>query len=296
MVLGRAGSRNSDHLGTQWLGYAIQLMTKELPPTMVHPHFRSAIYYNYGCRLHQLKQYSNAFEAFHEAVSIHRTLVVNDPANHNFYLAQTLMNMGIALDAIGKYDDAIVAYKEVLEICTTMSTRDPLRYNELIVRALLNYGVALEGSNQVSEAAVMAKQAISLVRDLAQTGKECTIWLCDALHNYGHSCALLGQPAEAVLAYQEAITLQRAIAETDSEAENRLMLTLHHIAHSFRTLDKYSEGNTAATEFLERNHGRVLEDCGYAPDFSGCFVCQRGIIPDSPRNVSPPFPPTAGWS
>jgi len=281
MVFARAGTWATGHLGAQWLGHAVQLMTKELPPTMLHPHLRILIYNNYGNGLRRVKQYSNAFEALHEAVSIHRTLVDNDPARYNFYFARTLMNMGLALNDNGKYDDAIVAYKEVLEICTTMSTQYPLRYDELRANTLLGYGVALQNLNQVSEAAVVKKQAVSLLRNLAQTGNECTKILCYALYNYGTSCAILGQHAEAVLAYQESIPLWHALAATDSEAEYYLMWSLHEIANSFRALDKYSEANTAATEFLERNHGRVVEKCGYAPDFSACFVCQRGIIPDS---------------
>jgi len=293
LMLNRASYWAPDHLSAQllWLEHAIQLMTKELPPTMLHPHFRSVIHHNYGHVLHDLKQYFNAVEAYHEAVSIRRTLANNDPAKYNFYFAGTLMNMGLALDDIGKYDDAIVAYKEVLEICTTMSTQDPLRYNELRANTLLHYGVTLVNLKQVSEAAVMEKQAISLLRNLAQTGNGCTTMLWTALNNYSGSCASLGQHTEAVLVYQESIPLQGAFVATGTLAEKDLMLTLHNIADSFRALGKYPEANTAATEFLERNHGRVLENCGYAPDFSGCFVCQRGIIPKSLHNLSPPFPP-----
>ena len=298
IVLGRASYWAPDHLAAlsaQWLERAIQLMTKELPPTMVHPHLRSVIYNNHGNGLRRLKQYSNAIEAYHEAVSIRRILVVNDPANHNFYFAETLVNMGRSLEDIGKYDGAIVAYKEALEICTTMSTQDPLRYNELRAKTLLKYGITLQNLKQVSEAAVVKKQVVSLVRNLAQTGNECTKLLCNALYTYGISCALLGQHAEAVLAYQESIPLRRALAATDSEEEIYLMWSLHEISNSFRALDKPAEANTAATETLERNHGRVLGDCDYAPDFSRCFVCQRGIIPDSLCNVSSPFP-IASWS
>jgi len=296
-VLERAGSWATDHLyalSAQWLGRAIQLMTIELPPTMVDPHFRSVIYYNYGNGLCNLKQYSNAVEAYHEAVSIRRTSANNDPAEYNLAFARALMNMGAALDDIGKYGDAIVAYKEALEICTTMSTQDPLQSNELRARTLINYGATLQNLNQVPEAAVMELQAISLLRNFAQAGNKRTKSLCNALNNYGVSCASLGQYAEAVLAFQECIALLRALAATGSEAEKDLMSPLHHIAKSFRALGKYAEANTAATESLERNHGRVLEDCGCAPDFSRCFVCQRGIIPDSLCNVSSPFP-TARW-
>jgi len=290
MTLGRAGSLGPYHLSAQWLERAIQLMTKELPPTMVHPHFRSVIYHNYGNGLHQLKQYYNAIEAYHEAVSISRTLVDNDMAKHDLNVAESLIGMGLALDGIGKYDDAIVAYKEVLDIYMTLSTQDPLRYNELRANALLHYGVTLVKLKQVPEAAVMQKQAISLFRNLAQTGNGCTNSLCDALYNYGSSCALLGQHAEAVLAFQESIPMQRVLAATDAEEEIYLNAALHAISHCSRALGKYAEANTAATEFLERNHGRVLEICGYAPDFSACFVCQRGIIPDSLQDTSPPHP------
>jgi len=294
MVLEKAGYFGPDHLRAQWLERAIQIMTKELPPTMVDPLFRSVIYHNYGLALRQLKQDSNAFEAYHEAVSIRRTLVNNDPARYNFYVAETLRNIGAALNAIGKYDDAIVAYKEVLEICTTIPTHGPLGYSELRVKALMNYGVTLQELNQASEAAVVGKRAISLLRHLAQTGNEWTDLLCYALYNYGISCVLLGQHEEAVLVYQESIPMRRALAATDAEEEIYLIVALHNIANSFRALGEYAEANTAATEALERNHGRIIKFCVYAPDFSACFVCQRGIIPGSLCSVSSPFP-TASW-
>ena len=289
-VLGRAGSSTVDNLSTQWLERAVHLMTTELPPTMVHPEHRYVIYYNYGHVLHGLKQYSNALEAYHEAISIRRTLVNNNPAKSNLYLAETFMNMGVTLHKLGKYGDAIVAYKEALEICTTMSAQDPLQYNKVMARTLLNYGVAFEASNQVSEALVVIKQAVSLCRDLARVGNECTKLLCDALHNYGHSYYILGQYEEAVLVYQESILLRRALAAANPEKEKYLIMALHDIANSFHALGKHADANDAANEALQRNHGKVDEDCDDAPDFKACFVCQRGTIHDSLQNELPPLP------
>ena len=279
-VLGRAGSWNLDHLCAQWLERAVQLMTKELPPTMVHRNCRSAIYYNYGNGLFRLKQHSSALEAYREAILIRRTLVDNNPAKYNFYLAQTLMNMGITFDDLGKYDDAIVVYKEALEICTTMSAQDPLQYNELMAMTLNNYGTTLGASNQVSEAVVVHKQAISLYRNLAPR-EEYTKSLCSALHNHGYSSYSLGQHTEAVLVYQESIPLRRALAAANNEEEAYLIAALHNIANSFHALGKRADANAAAIEVLKRNHGWVFEYCSYRPDFKACFVCQSGMIPDS---------------
>jgi tetratricopeptide (TPR) repeat protein len=287
-VLSMAGYWAEDHLCVQWLERAVQLMTKEIPQTTVHPRFRSIIYNNYGNGLYQLGKYTNALEAFQKSISIRRTLVINNPAKYSCYLAQALINMGVALSDLGKYDDAIAAYKEALEICTTMSAHKPLRYNELMATALCNYGITLGKLNRVAEAAVVEKQAISLFRSLAQTGKYYAKLLCNALNNYGSSCSSIGQHEEAVIAYQESILLGRGLAATDLEEEKNLMLTLHNIAHSFLALDKHSEANTAATEALIRNHGRVLEDCDYAPDFKSCFMCQRAMKTDPIGDGSPP--------
>jgi tetratricopeptide (TPR) repeat protein len=281
LVLHRAGHRISGHLRAQWLGRAVQLMTKELPPALVDPHFRSIIYNNYGYVLHDLKQYSHAVEAYRESISIRRPLINDNLAKYNDCLAKTLMNMGIALDDLGKYGAAIVAYKEALEICTTMSAQDPHRYNERTARTLLNYGVTLANLNRLSEAAVVEKRAISLFRNLTQAGNECTKLLCDALHNYGQSCHSLGQHAEAVLADQESISLLRAYAATNPEEEKYLIAVLHNTATSLSALGKCTEANAAAVEALERNHGRVFADCRHAPDFRACLVCHRGIISDS---------------
>ena len=290
LVLGRAGYRAPDDLRAQWMGRAVELMTKELPPTTVHPEHRCIIYYNYGHGLNALKQYSNALEAFHQAISIRRTLINNNSAKSDFYLAKILIIMGITLRNLGKYSDAIVAYKEALDISTAMSGQDPLQYNEMMATTLHNYGITLGRSNQFSEAAVVEKQAISFYRNLAQTGKECTKSLCDALHNCGWCHYSLGQHAEAAYMYQEAILLRRALAATDSEEERRLIVTLHSIAHCFLALDKHADANAAANESLERNQGRVVESCLYAPDFQACFVCQRATIPDSTQNISLPLP------
>ena len=281
VVLDRAGYRISDHLSVQWLEHAVQLMMKELPPAMVHPEFCCVIYYNYGHVLDDLEQYSNALEAYQEAISIQRTLVNDNLAKYSPYLAETFGNMGITLHSLGKYDDAIVAYKEALDICTTMSAQDPPQYNEQMAETLLNYGVTLQASNQVSEAAVVEKQAVSLFRDLARAGNECTDLLCKALHNHGNCCYLLRQHAEAVLVYQESILLQRALAAANPEQEIYLIMALHYIANSFHALGKHADASAAANEALERNLGKVVACCDDAPDFKACFVCQRGTIPDS---------------
>jgi tetratricopeptide (TPR) repeat protein len=282
IVLARAGPRVSDHT-YQWLGRAVQLMTKELPPTMVCPAIRGVIYYNYGISLEKLKKYSNAFEANHEAVSIRRILVNKDPAKYNHQLAQALMLMGRALGHLEKYDDAIVAHKEALEICTTMSTQDPPLYNKVKAMTLLNYGIALFRLNQVSEAAAVEKQAISLFRSLAQTEYGCTKWLCDALHNYGYSRGSLGEHTEAMLAYEECIPLRRALAATDSKEEVVLREDLHDSTTSLLALGEYTKADTAAAEALERNHGRAFEGC----NFGTCFVCRQGIIPGAGAPLSP---------
>ena len=289
LVLGRAGYQTPDDLRAQWMGRVVELMTKEPPPTMVHPEQRCIIYYNYGHGLGALKQYSNALEAFHGAISIRRTLVNNNSARSDLYLAKTLIIMGITLGNLGKYDDAIVAYKEALEICTALSAQDPLQYNELMVKTLYNYGLTLWNSNQFSEAAAMEKQAISLIRNLAQTGEKYTKWLCDTLHNYGLNCGSLGQH-EAALAYQESTLLRRALAATDREEERLLIITLHNVAQCFTALDKHADTNAVANEALERDHRRVFEGCHYVPDFKACFVCQKGMITASPQNVSPLLP------
>ena len=287
IVLGRAGYWASDHLRAELLGRAIQLMTKELPATMVHPERRSIIYYDYGLGLFQLMKYANAIEAYNEAISIRRTLVKHDPVKHNPDLAQTLTNMGNTHHRLEEYGDATVAYKEALEICTTMSAQDPRRYNEIMAATLLSYGITLEKSKQVPEAAVVKQRAVSLYRDL---GNERIGSLCAALHNYGHSCYLLGRYEEAVLVYQESIPWRRILAAANPEKQIYLIAALHNIANSFRALDKHDEASTAADEALARNLGRVVEECNYAPDFKACFVCQRGVIPDSLQNVLPPLP------
>ena len=261
IVLDRAGYCASGQLRAQWLGHAIQLMTKELPPTMVHPGLCSVIYNNYGNGLRQLRQYSSALDAYHEAISIRRVLVNNNPAKNNLYLAEILMNMGVLLSDLGKYDDAIVAYKETLEICMTMSVQDILPYNVLMAKTHFYYGVALWKVNQVSEAAAVEKRAISLLRSLAQTSDEFTKSLSNALHNYGNSCGSLGQHAEAVIVYQESILLRRALAATDSEEEENLTATLHDMAVSFSALHQYAEANMANMGRFSRVAFRPGSNC-----------------------------------
>ena len=274
-VLNRAGCWASGDLRAQWLGHAIQLITKELPPVTAHPKLRSVIYYNYGNCLYKLRQYSSAVAAFKASISIRRILASNNPARYNIFLAGALFDMGMALRSLGKYDDAITAFKEVLEIYKTLTTPYPIRWNVLIAKTLDSSGTVLWKFNQASQAAVVQKRAILVYRELAQTGIERTTGLCRALFNYGNGCYLVGQHAESVPAYQESIILRRTLAASHPEHERALRMTLHNIANSFDALGKCVEADAAAIEALERNHGKVLKSCHYAPDFKSCFVCQR---------------------
>ena len=274
-VLGRAGSWAVDSLGVQWLERAIQLMTKELPPTMVHPEFRGILYNNYGTRLLKLKQYANATEAYHEAISIYRILVNDNSAKYNVSLARTLVNMGATFNDLRKYDDAIAVHREALGICTAMSAPYPFQYNELMANALQNYGITLLNLKKFSEAAAVQKLSIPFRRNFSQRGDEGALQLCDGLYNYGHICYSLGKHAEAILAFQECIPVLRARAATDPEYEIYLSAALHDIADSFNALGQCVEANAAAIEALEMNHGSVFKWCRYAPDFKLCFVCQR---------------------
>ena len=287
LVLDRAGYWASGHLCAQWLERAVQLMTKELPPTMVHPALRSVIYYNYGSGLCDLKQYLDALQAYHETISISLTLVTSNPTKYNLRLAQTLTNMGDTLGDHGKYDDAIVVYKDALEICTNMASQDPLQYNGVMARTLYGYGITLTSLNRVPEAAEMEKRAISLLHNLAQTD---TNTLSCALNNYASSCVSLGRLEEAVLAYQECILLRRALAAANPEVGNYLISALHNIAYCFFAVDRHAEANAAANEALERNHGRALEGCPVAPNFQLCFVCRRAMRTDSIGDGSSPLP------
>ena len=289
-VLSCAAPRTVGSLGAQWLERGIQLMTEELPPTTVHPHFRSIMCLTYGAGLRHLKQYANAVEAYQESISICRILVNDNPAKYNLSLCRALISMGLLFDEIGQYFDAIAAYKEVQDICTVMAPQYPLQYNELIARGLFSYGTTLSKLNKDSEAVVVFDRAVSLYRDLAQTEHELTPLLCGALYNYGEICYSLGRHAEAALAYQESILLRRYRAATDANEEEYLRLSLHKVANSFNALGKSVEADAAAVEALERNHGKVFEWCNSAPDYKSCFVCQRAIRPDSPPKFSPSPP------
>ena len=274
-ALSRAGRGAVDPLGGRLMERAVQLMTKELPPTMVRPDSRGAIYTNYGNVLLRLKQYTNATKAFQESISIHRILVYHNPAKYNYPLVSTLLNMSQALHGLGRYNDAIAAYKEVLDICPAISALDPLQYNDLMTDALHGYGATLLKLKQYSEALVVQKQSISFYRNLTQTWNKGTPQLYGALCNYGTTCYSLGKHAEAVHAYQESILLFRAAR--DPEEEGFLSLALHNIANSYNALGQCVEANAAAIEALERNHGNVFEWCDSATDFKSCFVCQRVV-------------------
>ena len=289
-VLGSAGSWAVDSLGAlgaQWLERAVRLMANELPPSMVDPDSRRAIYYNYGNCLSSLKQHANATAAYHESISSCRILVNNNPAKYNYRIAKTLMNMATTFDDLGQYEDAIVAFQEVLDIGIAMSTQNPLQFNELMARTLINYGTTLGNLNRFSEAAAMQKEAVSFYRKLVQTGHEWTQLHCAALYSYGSSCYSLGKHAEAVLAYQESILLQRARAATHPEEEIYLKRALHNIANSFNALGNRVESNAAAIEALERNHGRGFEPCIFPPNFMSCLVCQRVVTREHGRGSRP---------
>ena len=283
-VLRNAGVSAKGRLAIQWLERAIQLMTGELPPTMVCPLDRLVIYFNYGDCLFNLKRYSDALEAYHEVISLLRTSFDFTQETKETFLQLTLTGMTIVLYHLGRYDEATVACKEALEICTTMSPQEPFEYKMQMAYILYWYGITLAKSNKVSDAAVVQKQAVSIYRDLAQTIE--INMFCDSLYSYARSCSLLGQHAEAVLVYQECIPMLRDRTATDYREETKLTLSLHDSALSLYALDKRADANDAADEALDRSCGMVIRSCRYAPDYKACFVCRRGKTPSSSRHIS----------
>jgi len=262
-------------------------MTKELPPTMVHPDFRSIIYNNYGTSLSQTREYSGALDAFHAALKIERTLANHHSAKHKPYLTGTLMNIGLTLYSLGRYDDAVSAYEEALKICMAMLAEEPTQFKDLTAKVLYSLGDALLKLNRVSEAARVEMQAVSFLRSATQTG-ESTKLLCNALHNYGRTCYLLGKHADAVRAYRESISLRHSLAATDPGQEKYLIMAHHNIAISLYASRQYDEANTEAIKALQGNRGRALAGCDYAPNFHSCPVCQKVAI--GPTRAPTPQP------
>ena len=278
-VLERGGIWARDHpdLCVQWLGRAVQLITNELPSTMVTLRFCSVIYNNYGYGLSHLMQDVSSIKAYQKSISICHTLVKDDPVKYTYDLAETLMNMGSSLDALGKYDDAIASYKEAIGLCRPMSAQDPLQYHRLMAKTLHSYAQALVSSDQVSDAAEVVKEAVSLFRDLADRGINVSEDIGNCLHNYGKCCHRLGRHTEAVSAYQESIPIRRAQVARNPKKSIYLVAAIHNMAKSLHALSRNDEADAAAIEVLQMDYGMVLKICLDAPNFKSCFVCQRII-------------------
>ena len=279
IVLKRAGFWADDHpdLCVQWLGHAVQLMTNELPSTIVTAWSRCALYNNYGTGLYHLRQFVSSIEAYQQAVSISRTLVKDDPVTYTYDHAKTLMNMSTSLCAHGKYHDAIAGYKEAIGLCRAMSAQNPLKYNELMAKSLHGHAQALIGSYQISEPAELEKEALSLFRDLGERGIDVSKDVGMCLLHYGQCRHRLGQHAEAVSAYQESIPILRAQAARDPRESKYLAAAIHNMAKSLHALSRNDEADAAVIEALEMDHRTVRGGCLDAPNFKSCFVCQRII-------------------
>ena len=298
-VLERAGfwAENHPDLCVQWLGRAVQLMTNELPPTMVTAHIYGIIHYNYGGGLKRLQQYTSSIKAYQNAISIYRMLAEDDPVKYTYDLAHTLTNMGRSLDALGQYDDAIAQYKEAIGLGRAMSAQDPLQCNEIIAKALHNYVQALLCSDRASEAVGPSMEAVSLFRDLAERGIDFSKGLAMCLQRYGECCNRLGRHADAVSAYQESIPIRRAQAARDPKESIFLMVAIHDMAHSLYALSRNDEADAAANEALQMDNGMVLDIYLDAPNFKSCLVCQRiitydpSILDAGPSSPVPAIPP-----
>jgi tetratricopeptide (TPR) repeat protein len=276
-VLGRASYWADDHpeLGAQWLEQAVQLMTNELPSTMVPAGFSSSTYHNYGICLGKLEHYDKAMEMSHIAVSLYRTLANENPVAYTSRLAGALMNMGKSLVDLGQYGGAAAAYKEALENWRTASAQDPLQWNTELAHTLCNYGIVLLNLGQISKAAKVEKEAVSLYLSFARTEAEYPEWLGSALHNYGWSCHLLGQHEKAVLAFKECILLWRTLLIKDHQYTQTLANSLHDMAISLHFLERNEEANAAASECIRLCGDTAHKGCQYEPNLDQCFVCHR---------------------
>ena len=282
LLLHTAGYWADEHpeLCVHWLGRAVQLITNELPSTMVMVQYCFDIYNNYGVSLFDLKQNDSATKAFQVAISHSRTLAKDDPVRYTCALVGVLMNMGRLLGRLGIYDEAVATFKEAVGLCRALSALYPLQYNSIMSEILCCYALALLRLKRVSEAAELAKEASSLLRVLTETGKADPTDLCSPLVAYGSCCHLLGQHEEAVLACRELISLLHTRRPTDRRKGVYLMHSLHNMAVSLHALGRNAEADAAATEALQINHGGFPENCWYALDPRSCFVCQRTVTSD----------------
>ena len=285
-VLGRAAYGVDDYpeLGAQWFGQAVQLMTKELPPTMVPSGFSSSTYHNYGICLGKLEHYNKAIDISCIAVSLYRTLANDNPVTFTSRLASALTSMGQSLVGLGQYGGAAAVYKEALENWRIASAQDPLQWNTQLAHVLCNYGIILLNLGQVSEAAKMEKEAVLLYHSSAQAEGGYSEWLGSSLHNYGWACHLLEQHADAVPAFEECIVIWRTLLIKSHQYTHTLANSIHDMAISLHFSGRHGEADAAARECIQLAGDKALKGCQYEPNLYQCFVCQR--VADNVRIVT----------
>ena len=195
---------------------------------------------NYGKILHDMGHLKDALSVQQEAVSLCRTLAVDEHNEHKNYLADALHNYGNTLHSMGHLEDALSVRQEAVSFYRALAVDEHNEHKRSLAGALHNYGNTLHGIGHLEDALSVRQEAVSLYRALVvDENNEHKRSLAGALHNYGNTLHGMGHLKDALSVQQEAVSLCRALAVAGHNEHQRKLadalhnygITLHDMGH-----------------------------------------------------------------
>ena len=201
-----------------------------------------------------------------EAVSLLRGLLVDDPAEHTYLLANALVNLGAAHSAAHRYDEAHASLTEAVELYRSRADANASR----LATALSDLAATLDNLGRHEEALEQADEALRLARALPM---EFLDILAATLRNASAILDHLGRLKEAIEQAERAIEIYRSLSPGSL---SRLAISLRNLATILDRLGRHEDARKGAAEAVQLYRALADENpARYLADLAGalCFLC-----------------------
>ncbi|TFK24834.1 TPR-like protein [Coprinopsis marcescibilis] len=214
-------------------------------------------FYPMSACLENRQRYVEAHALSHEAVSIYRQLIADNPNPHlEQKLAESLRVLSFSLYRLRRHEESVESGQEGVEVSRRLATADPT-FEPLLARSLNALGSVFFMMGRFDDSLHIHDQSLAIRRRLASSNpSECQPVLASSLYSYAAGLAMLGRYAAALEIIQEAADIWGQLVKKDPAAfEPELASTLQDQVSILANLgreEELAEAGQEAAQLFER--------------------------------------------
>ncbi|GAA1264386.1 hypothetical protein GCM10009677_15260 [Sphaerisporangium rubeum] len=236
---------------------------------------------NYGIRLADIGQHTEAVPVSEEAVRLNRELTRLNRDVHLPDLAGSLNNLANRLAETGRRTEALPVSEEAVRLNRELTRLDRDTYLPGLAMSLNTYATALAETGRSIEAVPVSEEAVRLRRELTLLNRDAYLpKLAISLNTHTNVLSGVGRNVEAIPVSEEAVSLYRQLTEINSDAYlPDLAMALHNHANILAQIGRHSEALPISEEDvnLSRELTRLNRDA-YLPSLALSLHTQANIL------------------